>query len=273
MMPLESTTRLGLRGTGIEQSRRASCHRRRRCCRQRAASSWASRGGRRANPRSWTMPELPAEVWRTSSPPCASCAPRPRLSTSRAGGPRAAARRPVRRAGGADPLPSAGGRSAARAHPKRRRAGIAVHRCARIVGGPDRGNWGVATCCASRSCPPTSCDSLRSRSAGRRGRRKQTATAGLAALLDTRGLRVQAMYGLGTAVRRLREGGDERRAKQTLDIILGRLRTAKGSQWRPPCGRFLVMLGTRRCVPARGAAPQSRQRRRARRGRRIVAAD
>ena len=58
----------------------------------------------------------------------------------------------------------------------------------------------------------------------------EAATAGLAALLDTRGLRVQAMYGLGTAVRRLREAGDERRAKQTLDIILGRLRNAKGSE-------------------------------------------
>lgn len=50
---------------------------------------------------------------------------------------------------------------------------------------------------------------------------------GLRSLLDVPALRTQAMYGLGTSVRRLREAGDEPRAEQILQIILDRLQRTK----------------------------------------------
>ncbi len=50
---------------------------------------------------------------------------------------------------------------------------------------------------------------------------------GLRSLLDVPALRTQAMYGLGTSVRRLREAGDEPRAEQILQIILDRLQRTR----------------------------------------------
>jgi hypothetical protein len=47
---------------------------------------------------------------------------------------------------------------------------------------------------------------------------------GLQAMLDVPGLRVQAMYGIGTSIRQLRAAGDEAQAERLLPIILDRLR-------------------------------------------------
>ncbi|HYO93626.1 MAG TPA: HEAT repeat domain-containing protein [Polyangiaceae bacterium] len=50
--------------------------------------------------------------------------------------------------------------------------------------------------------------------------------AGMVELLDVPRLKTQATYGLGTAVRRLREAGEEQRARAVLDIVLARLQKA-----------------------------------------------
>ena len=47
---------------------------------------------------------------------------------------------------------------------------------------------------------------------------------GLQALLDVPGLRIQAMYGLGTSIRQLRAAGEEAEAERLLPIIVDRLR-------------------------------------------------
>jgi HEAT repeat protein len=52
------------------------------------------------------------------------------------------------------------------------------------------------------------------------------ATATLVKLLDVKGLRIQALYGLGTHVNRLRAEGKAERAKEVLGIILGKLKVA-----------------------------------------------
>ena len=51
---------------------------------------------------------------------------------------------------------------------------------------------------------------------------------GLQALLDVPGLRIQALYGIGTAVRQLRAAGDAAQADRLLPIILDRLRDSRG---------------------------------------------
>jgi HEAT repeat protein len=53
------------------------------------------------------------------------------------------------------------------------------------------------------------------------------ATAALIQLLDVRGLRIQALYGLGSQVNRLRAEGNEQRAKEVLSIVLDRLQRAR----------------------------------------------
>jgi hypothetical protein len=50
---------------------------------------------------------------------------------------------------------------------------------------------------------------------------------GLRAALDVPGLRIQAMYGIGTSIRHLREAGDEAQAERLLAIIVDRLRRSR----------------------------------------------
>ena len=55
----------------------------------------------------------------------------------------------------------------------------------------------------------------------------EEATARLVSLLDEKGLRIQAFYGLGTHARVLREAGEQQRASRILKVILDRLESAK----------------------------------------------
>jgi HEAT repeat protein len=66
-------------------------------------------------------------------------------------------------------------------------------------------------------------------SLSRSDRPSKQSVAGLEALLEVPTLHVQAMYGLGTSVRHLREAGDEKLARRVLDLIIARLDNAKGT--------------------------------------------
>lgn len=72
----------------------------------------------------------------------------------------------------------------------------------------------------------------------------------LVELLSDRPLRIQAMYGLGTCIRRLREGGEEARAKRALDVVLGSLVTAGDNIAKITALRAVANSGHEAALPA-----------------------
>lgn len=72
----------------------------------------------------------------------------------------------------------------------------------------------------------------------------------LTELLEDRPLRIQAMYGLGTCIRRLREEGEEQRAKRALDVVLGSLVTAGGNIAKITALRAVANSGHEAAFPA-----------------------
>jgi hypothetical protein len=72
----------------------------------------------------------------------------------------------------------------------------------------------------------------------------------LVELLEDRPLRIQAMYGLGTCIRRLREEGEEKRAKRALDVVLGSLATAGDTIAKITALRAVANSGHEAALPA-----------------------
>ena len=73
---------------------------------------------------------------------------------------------------------------------------------------------------------------------------------GLKAMLEIAGLRVQALYGLGTTVRHLREHGDEKGARRVLDFILARLAAAQSDAQKITALRAIANSGHEAALPA-----------------------
>jgi HEAT repeat protein len=87
-------------------------------------------------------------------------------------------------------------------------------------------------------------------SLSRTDRPSKQSVAGLEALLDVPTLHVQAMYGLGTSVRHLREAGDDKFARRVLDLILTRLASAKGTVEQVTALRAIANSGHDAAFPA-----------------------
>lgn len=78
----------------------------------------------------------------------------------------------------------------------------------------------------------------------------EEATARLASLLDEKGLRIQAYYGLGTHARVLREAGEEQRAARILAILVERLERAKDPLTRMTALRAIANSANENALPA-----------------------
>ena len=74
--------------------------------------------------------------------------------------------------------------------------------------------------------------------------------AGLQALLDVPGLRIQAMYGLGTSIRQLRAAGEEGEAERLLAIVVDRLRRSRDAVETVTALRAIANSGHEKAFPA-----------------------